>query len=90
MTAMFKNSTDASRDFIRLSSDFALPAAMAWRILNQALEQTAVAATNLLASSTAARMALELGDAVSRARGLLDLLEAGERRWLDALAAGGP
>lgn len=58
---------------------------MAWRVVNQTPEQIAAAATDLQGAGTAARIALELEDAASRARGLLPLLEAGERRWLDAL-----
>ena len=88
MTAIFDEPTAETPDFARLTADFALPAALAWRVLNQADEQVATAANNLRASGTAEQMALELGDAINRARGLLALLEAGERRWLDALADG--
>jgi hypothetical protein len=90
MSAMFKNLTDESHDFVRLSADFALPSAIAWQILNRTPEQIAAAANGLQSTGTAAGMALELEDAVNRARGLLALLEAGERRLLDALATAEP
>ncbi len=34
-------------------------------------------------------MAVEIEDAIARARGLLALLEAGERRWIEAMGSRG-